>query len=196
MGEELPPRTRRILHRFHPSRIMAGTTSAHAENTRIPACLLARKWNYLRARGEYQRQPQHSSQYAELPPRTRRIPPRSLIICFLVGTTSAHAENTLKPISPKVKFWNYLRARGEYDAMLALAKGGLELPPRTRRIRPPKHGPPWPRGTTSAHAENTIPAVVNIISFGNYLRARGEYPGGPFGGGQNMELPPRTRRIP
>ena len=33
MGEELPPRTRRILHRFHPSRIMAGTTSAHAENT-------------------------------------------------------------------------------------------------------------------------------------------------------------------
>ena len=90
---ELPPRTRRIPAGVPDAPTLDGTTSAHAENTHRP-------WyhenivNYLRARGEYAKASRHHGASSELPPRTRRIPPKSSIICFLVGTTSAHAENT------------------------------------------------------------------------------------------------------
>ena len=50
-----------------------------------------------------------------------------------------------------------------------------ELPPRTRRIRGflKEPSPEW--GTTSAYAENTFLNVKNILTYGNYLRVRGEY---------------------
>ena len=71
------------------------------------------------------------------------------------GTTSAHAENT----SPRNRMpgcpWNYLRARGEYHVQSFSHDLGLELPPRTRRIRNIKPMRGLVRGTTSAHAENT-----------------------------------------
>ena len=37
-------------------------------------------------------------------------------------------------------------------------------------------------------------ASTTVVNW-NYLRVRGEYLVGPFGGGQIMELPPRARRI-
>ena len=172
---ELPPRTRRIQNRGsirHPTR---GTTSAHAENTPPALRKCFRSWNYLRARGEYHVNPARVPLSLELPPRTRRI--LFFLVCVerVIGTTSAHAENT------KYQWWrlcpgrNYLRARGEY-AWDAIAAGiNWELPPRTRRILLPKK-PPHPRtGTTSAHAENTIETDSKTALARNYLRARGEY---------------------
>ena len=50
---ELPPRTRRIQPRMIGVVLAGGTTSAHAENTRLILNLLIGFWNYLRARGEY-----------------------------------------------------------------------------------------------------------------------------------------------
>ena len=52
-----------------------------------------------------------------------------------------------------------------------------------------------PRGTTSACAENTADAEVADAIKRNYLRVRGEY---TFAGAvdiNNLELPPRARRI-
>ena len=111
----------------------------------------------------------------ELPPRTRRILHPLVRGNRLVGTTSAHAENTYRQL-------NRLVSAGE-------------LPPRTRRIlhiRPRYRGGD---GTTSAHAENTLVSNAWVGVTGNYLRARGEYRTGrstPWG---CQELPPRTRRI-
>ena len=50
---ELPPRTRRIRRVTAGAGIVAGTTSAYAENTSIIWHSLAVVWNYLRVRGEY-----------------------------------------------------------------------------------------------------------------------------------------------
>ena len=53
VGTELPPRTRRIPHHVGLSGRVVGTTSAYAENTLIPYCVVSGLWNYLRVRGEY-----------------------------------------------------------------------------------------------------------------------------------------------
>ena len=70
--------------------------------------------NYLRARGEYPQTLAISIAAAELPPRTRRIregvPNRTVEF----GTTSAYAENTGGPATPRHCPRNYLRVRGEY----------------------------------------------------------------------------------
>ena len=50
---ELPPRTRRIQVVFAGGGGFLGTTSAHAENTRVAGLLCTFNRNYLRARGEY-----------------------------------------------------------------------------------------------------------------------------------------------
>ena len=50
---ELPPRTRRILPKVYQLVTKKGTTSAHAENTRLCVSTFGRTRNYLRARGEY-----------------------------------------------------------------------------------------------------------------------------------------------
>ena len=71
----------------------------------------------------------------------------------------------------------------------------VELPPRARRIRRGLVCYVQAGGTTSACAENTRSDRGGALFVGNYLRVRGEYPDGPLGGGQNMELPPRARRI-
>ena len=52
-GKELPPRTRRILLGLQNIHLLGGTTSAHAENTTAHDRSGASRWNYLRARGEY-----------------------------------------------------------------------------------------------------------------------------------------------
>ena len=92
--KELPPRTRRIPSWFSTSVNKSGTTSAHAENTRLARHRPVGWWNYLRARGEYCRQRPRSWPAPELPPRTRRIPAPPLSGTHQPGTTSAHAENT------------------------------------------------------------------------------------------------------
>ena len=72
---------------------------------------------------------------------------------------------------------------------------GVELPPRTRRIQFPQLTPLPGRGTTSAHAENTEPWQLQPLTWGNYLRARGEYRLMEYRKALLSELPPRTRRI-
>ena len=92
------------------------------------------------------------------------------------GTTSACAENTRNRAPTPPQHWNYLRVRGEYQAL-----GFLNL-----------HSP----GTTSACAENTCPSTLMQCLLGNYLRVRGEYDQVPTLCASKSELPPRARRIP
>ena len=73
-GMELPPRTRRILVSGKKLHAFSGTTSAYAENTTESAMFCTSNWNYLRVRGEYQREHLSVAHHMELPPRTRRIP--------------------------------------------------------------------------------------------------------------------------
>ena len=172
---ELPPRTRRIPGSQGKENRDAGTTSAHAENTFASWLALAASRNYLRARGEYIWPPVRAKDLPELPPRTRRIPDLKDEKVDTVGTTSAHAENTGSRRAAPERRGNYLRARGEYGADGLIVDGGMELPPRTRRIRTFTNDKELRQGTTSAHAENT-PLSINCGHFmWNYLRARGEY---------------------
>ena len=91
----------------------------------------------------------------ELPPRTRRIPPEKWLACHSPGTTSAYAENTTEGYSEPPFRWNYLRVRGEYCNDCVKNEDCVELPPRTRRIRPGGRDVCGGTGTTSAYAENT-----------------------------------------
>ena len=70
-----------------------------------------------------------------------------------------------------------------------------ELPPRTRRIQHAGRRHQRGRGTTSAHAENTLACGVGVDGVWNYLRARGEYFTTKACHMIASELPPRTRRI-
>ena len=93
----------------------------------------------------------------------------------MVGTTSAHAENTKITVTYYLPKRNYLRVRGEYGCLLEAHAILMELPPRARRIRA---CPGWlilKYGTTSACAENTQVAQFAFRLEGNYLRVRGEY---------------------
>ena len=172
---ELPPRARRILGSKPRCSNNAGTTSACAENTSAGDVGGIFGGNYLRVRGEYAAgQPGLSSQ-TELPPRARRIRQLWCMMVFLVGTTSACAENTVILLFPLLICWNYLRVRGEYPWGRACLFRWRELPPRARRIRFTNVAPFRVFGTTSACAENT---GDSIISFYN-----------------EKELPPRARRI-
>ena len=172
---ELPPRTRRIRPPTRPRHPGIGTTSAHAENTKCVKSLRAPCRNYLRARGEYCAPPVVPALAWELPPRTRRIQRLKERSMALVGTTSAHAENTgtQRHQSPAPR--NYLRARGEYPPPQPPDQCKKELPPRTRRIPMIGAFALVAGGTTSAHAENTFHKPCGEVAGGNYLRARGEY---------------------
>ena len=111
-----------------------GTTSACAENTahsRAPSC---HRRNYLRVRGEYACFSVMRAPTRELPPRARRIRFASEIVCKLLGTTSACAENTITEPTPPNHQWNYLRVRGEYPDHGGHRLQDSELPPRARRI--------------------------------------------------------------
>ena len=91
----------------------------------------------------------------ELPPRARRILFSAASSLFVLGTTSACAENTHQTTFLVAGTRNYLRVRGEYQRMNDTNHDLRELPPRARRI--PCHRFPAPQrlGTTSACAENT-----------------------------------------
>ena len=132
--QELPPRTRRILHRKQFWGVFLGTTSAYAENTVGVDAHGACKWNYLRVRGEYVIPTSERPELMELPPRTRRILLLHIKAGNVAGTTSAYAENTSEPAALLSALGNYLRVRGEYLAAIASCACALELPPRTRRI--------------------------------------------------------------
>ena len=152
-----------------------GITSACEENTRHSRYAKPYPRNYPRARGEYNQVVGCLIYCWELPPRTRRIQPKVLDWPYEMGTTSAYAENTRMWGCLKKKSRNYLRVRGEYEHHMAFARGGVELPPRTRRI-PPMPWQEWAAdGTTSAYAENTAQKAAAGLSV--------------------AELPPRTRRI-
>ena len=155
-GRELPPRTRRIRQETITAGAHLGTTSAHAENTILWHRWTAIQRNYLRARGEYCLSTVCRYFLGELPPRTRRIHDGLFDRAGGVGTTSAHAENTWSEAITLGDPRNYLRARGEYCNACVILLFGAELPPRTRRIQTPESPPAPPRGTTSAHAENTL----------------------------------------
>ena len=173
----------------------AGTTSAHAENTSHLLECWPRWWNYLRARGEYPSRVAYRPSPMELPPRTRRIRPGRPSCLRTRGTTSAHAENTPLTFGERHLPRNYLRARGEYAVNPTQPPQTVELPPRTRRIQGAGGGVFAQVGTTSAHAENTRGRILAPRRCWNYLRARGEYNLSIHWGRENLELPPRTRRI-
>ena len=74
--------------------------------------------------------------------------------------------------------------RGEYLAYSVLDLFYLELPPRARRILAAGLVDPNDPGTTSACAENTAWPYRTSLPIWNYLRVRGEYGIGTFGGGK------------
>ena len=76
-GLELPPRARRIRRGPREENRNAGTTSAYAENTWCGILVPGRCGNYLRVRGEYEHDGDFFVNHPELPPRTRRIQPKS-----------------------------------------------------------------------------------------------------------------------
>ena len=195
-NQELPPRARRIPHRSVPRTLRRGTTSACAENTAptFPSTLM--QWNYLRVRGEYIENYQAMRDKTELPPRARRIQDRPDYFDWIIGTTSACAENTLGWSWADAFLGNYLRVRGEYSRLLPPSRRTGELPPRARRIRVRKHNSQPVSGTTSACAENTIKPPQKLLVWRNYLRVRGEYETGEYWIDHRSELPPRARRIP
>ena len=151
----------------------------------------------------------------ELPPRARRILSRSALWVMSwgttsacaentipnslgivsIGTTSACAENTLVVWLPKWICGNYLRVRGEYNAMNGFMAMTAELPPRARRILAGEAQRRTNQGTTSACAENTRDGGTPRASDLNYLRVRGEYSVSALEGAETAELPPRARRI-
>ena len=112
--EELPPRTRRIQIHHQGTQMRLGTTSAYAENTAKDDDRVRAFGNYLRVRGEYGGGVSSTGVPWELPPRTRRILIAHTLLLFLVGTTSAYAENTPSAGADQVQAGNYLRVRGEY----------------------------------------------------------------------------------
>ena len=95
---ELPPRARRIHCRCICKHTRRGTTSACAENTLTWGCFATRIRNYLRVRGEYEKNPYSQKTGLELPPRARRILGDNLNQFLRDGTTSACAENTLNEL--------------------------------------------------------------------------------------------------
>ena len=111
----------------------------------------------------------------ELPPRARRIPYWATAEMVDTGTTSACAENTGNPAGKKTLSRNYLRVRGEYNAMRFKNDTIVELPPRARRIPLTPMCLRQQQGTTSACAENTVVDHRPRRPRGNYLRVRGEY---------------------
>ena len=77
----------------------------------------------------------------------------------------------------------------------ATCPGPAELPPRARRIPPVVIGMVRQNGTTSACAENTSPMPHSRQPSRNYLRVRGEYSISDAELLEQLELPPRARRI-
>ena len=111
--------------------------------------------NYLRVRGEYAVGAVEYLLDSELPPRARRIRLETTQMKLKDGTTSACAENTSTTACRRMKWWNYLRVRGEYLVTAPILLYGSELPPRARRIRFKLAASDAGMGTTSACAENT-----------------------------------------
>ena len=132
---ELPPRARRIPTAANDFEDYGGTTSACAENTDPWANMNAALRNYLRVRGEYGVPVISRRPGRELPPRARRIPINTFLSTYVVGTTSACAENTTTYTTMKIGLGNYLRVRGEYPAAPSPLPPNVELPPRARRIQ-------------------------------------------------------------
>ena len=131
---ELPPRARRILIQAIEQPFDCGTTSACAENTPRSHTRRGPSWNYLRVRGEYATSGFEEFWAAELPPRARRILLNASLWGWLMGTTSACAENTVCAGSILPTTGNYLRVRGEYEMETSTTVLHSELPPRARRI--------------------------------------------------------------
>ena len=111
---ELPPHARRIQGFLFTVDVVAGTTSACAENTTSRAGILLMVGNYLRMRGEYPTHATRQVPQSELPPHARRIPSTAGPFSTAIGTTSACAENTIVSIQAHIFKGNYLRMRGEY----------------------------------------------------------------------------------
>ena len=175
--------------------IRHGTTSACAENTALECAPARDQQNYLRVRGEYTGPVAGIDSDLELPPRARRIPSLWIRLWVRFGTTSACAENTDAKIVVASQFTNYLRVRGEYTFDIERADCFEELPPRARRIRVGSIDDFVREGTTSACAENTLPAFFFAVDPRNYLRVRGEYLHSIMYTDSRWELPPRARRI-
>ena len=146
-------------------------------------------------RGEYPCRSAMGFRNLELPPRARRIQHATSSLRVMIGTTSACAENTCCTNLMWTNTRNYLRVRGEYMVRTDGQAARPELPPRARRILHGRGRGAYVIGTTSACAENTAPCPGRQSLWRNYLRVRGEYRSSCYAGVDELELPPRARRI-
>ncbi|SNV10145.1 Uncharacterised protein [Corynebacterium ulcerans] len=171
---ELPPHTRRKAHRYIPTRIRRGTTSAYAEKRIITNMTDSGDWNYLRIRGEKKLINGTISVFTELPPHTRRKAAIASRHSSTGGTTSAYAEKRLCAGSAGRQCRNYLRIRGEKNIFVIRRRQRQELPPHTRRKDVWGEKNHQLVGTTSAYAEKRSNSARALAPERNYLRIRGE----------------------
>ena len=120
---ELPPHTRRRgmvrILRF----VVFGTTSAYAEKSGVHPCDSWAIRNYLRIRGEEDRDTEEAFVRSELPPHTRRRGSREEVEATGRGTTSAYAEKRWRGQWRGQWRGNYLRIRGEEGCSCVSACG-------------------------------------------------------------------------
>ena len=132
------------------------STPAHAGNT-VPPAVRARSWAvYPRPRGEYENTDNIIRNLQGLPPPTRGIQHQVVVITDAGRSTPAHAGNTPSAGGENQRKAVYPRPRGEY--VMAnddedLAQG---LPPPTRGIPMGTAVTDAFKGSTPAHAGNTI----------------------------------------
>ena len=194
--EGLPPPTRGIPA-SNPAEIAnQRSTPAHAGNTQREPAGICRTTVYPRPRGEYVCGLSFLTTQMGLPPPTRGIPVKFAYLSAATRSTPAHAGNTFRRgyCLPIVKV--YPRPRGEYYGPQAQPAGVQGLPPPTRGIPIASMSASGKRGSTPAHAGNTINRLETSPVWAVYPRPRGEYSPAANEHIHNHGLPPPTRGIP
>ena len=110
-----------------------------------------------------------------IPPHTWRILGVTASLCFVMGITSTHVENTaiLTPCAHTCR--DHLHTRGEYPTCFLICFCNLGSPPHTWRIPSAKALQDKDFRITSTHVENTgkVLAVMQVNK--DHLHTRGEY---------------------
>ena len=191
----LPPPTRGIRCAYPRGHRGARSTPAHAGNTGRRLDCPAVAWVYPRPRGEYHLISRRADYHEGLPPPTRGILVLAAVHRYEMGSTPAHAGNTVSDIHRGAGAAVYPRPRGEYLNTKPHLQVVCGLPPPTRGIPQRSLRARRGRGSTPAHAGNTAAGRWTSARITVYPRPRGEYtaliaiPHSPPG------LPPPTRGI-
>ena len=172
------------------------STPAHAGNTFVCGRRRGEDAVYPRPRGEYLALLYPPPHLFGLPPPTRGIPKPRGGCGDGLGSTPAHAGNTIAAPSRVTLIWVYPRPRGEYQRSACALPSAYGLPPPTRGIQRRQADNKESEGSTPAHAGNTSPAICCPPRTGVYPRPRGEYCNAPYRICPYHGLPPPTRGIP